>query len=56
MANRYRVKVTEKHSDYVWVDAESEEEAMRLAPKYAHCEFECVYDCEIAGMDDEDDD
>ena len=44
---RYRVKVIEKHSDYVWVDADSAEEAKNIAIKEAECEFECVYDCEI---------
>jgi len=44
---RYRVKVTEKYSDYVWVDAESAEEAKRLAPVESQCEFECLYDCEV---------
>lgn len=46
----YRVKVTEKHSDYVWVDAESAEEAKRIAPEHAQCEFECLYDCEVVGI------
>jgi hypothetical protein len=44
---KYRVKVTEKHSDYVWVEADSPAEAKELAPAYAACEFECLYDCEI---------
>ena len=48
---KYRVKVTEKHSDYVWVDADSAEEAKELAPKYAQCEFECLYDCEVVGFE-----
>jgi len=43
----YRVKVTEKHSDYVLVKANSEKEAKDIAPSYAACEFECLYDCEI---------
>ncbi len=47
----YRVKVTEKHSDYVWVEAESEEEAMNMAPQHAECEFECLYNCEIVCED-----
>ena len=49
---RYRVKVTEKHCDYVWVDAESEEKAKAIAPKHAFCEYECLYDCEIAGYEE----
>ena len=47
---RYRVKVTEKHVDYVWVDASSEEEAKELAPHDAMCEFECLHDCEIVSI------
>jgi len=41
----YRVKVTEKHSDYVWVKANSKEEAEELAPQHAECEFESLYEC-----------
>jgi hypothetical protein len=44
---KYRVKVTEKHSDYVWIEAGSATEAKELAPAYSACEFECLYDCEI---------
>ena len=44
---RYRVKVTEKHSDYVWVEAESSSEAKDLAPSYADCKYESLYDCEV---------
>jgi len=57
MANRtkeYRVKVTEKHSDYVLVKANSEEEAKGLAQSEANCEFECLYDCEIVDICQED--
>ena len=43
----YRVKVTEKHSDYVWVKAESKEEAEEMAIDESLCEFECVYDSEV---------
>ena len=53
---QYRVKVTEKHSDYVWIEASSEEEAKRLAPEYAQCEFECLYDCEVVGTEQENND
>ena len=49
---RYRVKVTEKHSDYVWVDADTPEEAKALAPQHEECEFESLYDCEIVAEDD----
>ena len=43
----YRVKVTEKHCDYVWVKASSRDEARELAPAEAECEYELLYDCEI---------
>jgi hypothetical protein len=45
--NKYRVKVTEKHSDFVHVEADSEEEAKEKAIELAQCEFECLYDCEV---------
>jgi hypothetical protein len=47
MIREYRVKVTEKHSDFVWVKAESEQEALDGALALAECEFECLYDCEV---------
>ena len=43
----YRVKVTEKHCDYVWVKAESRDEALEKAPRLAECEYELLYDAEI---------
>ena len=43
----YCVKVTEKHSDIVWVEADSSEEAKNLAPQEADCQFESLYDCEV---------
>ena len=43
----YRVKVIEKHSDYVWVKADSAEEAKDKAPEHAECEYEVLYDCEV---------
>jgi hypothetical protein len=46
---RYRVKVTEKHSDHVWVEAESESEAEDKAVEFAECQFESVYDSEVTG-------
>lgn len=48
----YRVKVTEKHVDYVWVKAESQEEAKKKAVEEAECEYECLYDCEIVAEED----
>lgn len=49
MKKKYRVKVTEKHSDYVWVEADSREEAREAAVGESNCEFECVFDSEIVG-------
>ena len=43
----YRVKVTEKHVDYVWVKADSAEEAKDKAHEKSECEFELLYDCEV---------
>jgi len=43
----YRVKVTEKHCDYVWVKANSEYEATRKAPRLAKCKFDVLYDSEV---------
>lgn len=44
---RYMVKVTEMHSDYVWIEADSAEEAKELAPGHARCEYECLYACGV---------
>ena len=46
---KYRVKVTEKHSDYVWVEAESAAEAEDKAVEFAECEFECIYSSDATG-------
>lgn len=43
----YRIRVTEKHTDFVWVTAESAEQAKDAAQAVSECEFECVYDCEV---------
>ena len=47
MKDDYRVKVVETHVDYVWVKAESAEQAELIAPGYACCEFEVVDYCEV---------
>ena len=44
---QYRVKVTEKHVDYVWVTASSRKEAEDSAIANSSCEYDCVYDAEI---------
>lgn len=48
----YRVKVTEKHSDYVWVKADSAEEAKNKSVELAECEYELLYDCEVVEEQD----
>lgn len=48
----YRVKVTEKHVDYVWVKAKSAEEACGKAHELSECEYEQLYDCEVVQESD----
>ncbi len=43
----YRVKVTEEHIDYVWVEAESKAEALERAIHKSDCHFDCVSKAEI---------
>ncbi len=45
----YRIKVIEKHSDIVWIEAESEEEALKLAHAESQCEYECYHDAYVIG-------
>ena len=52
MSKKYRVKVTEIHSDFVWIDAETEDEAREKAPSVAACEFERLLKCEIVSDDE----
>lgn len=49
MANlkRYKVLVTEIHTDTVWVEASSQEEVKVKAIYEADCEYDHLYDCEI---------
>ena len=44
---RYRVKVTEKHVDYVWLDAPDRETAEIQASQYSECDFDVLYECEV---------
>lgn len=46
---RYRVKVTEKHSGFVWVEADSASEAEDKAVEEAECQFESTYNSETTG-------
>jgi hypothetical protein len=52
MVKEYRVKVTEKHCDYVWVKAASAEDAKKQAVELSQCEYELLYDCEIVEEQD----
>lgn len=45
----YRVKVVEKHCDFVWVEAGSAEEAEDRAVEFAECEYESLYSSEATG-------
>lgn len=49
----YRIKVTEKHCDYVWVEAGSAEEAEDMAHEFSECEYELLYSAEFTGETEE---
>ena len=49
---RYRVKVVEMHTDYVWIEADSREEAEARAHESAECEFEALHECEVIEWED----
>ena len=53
MKKRYRVKVVEKHSDFVWIEAESAAEAEDGAVLHAACEYESLYSSEATGETEE---
>jgi len=46
---KYRVKVVEIHTDYVWVEADSAQEAEQKAHEEAQCEYETLYSSEVTG-------
>ena len=50
--NRYRVKVTEMHSDFLWVYAETTQEAESKAIQYSDCMFECVEDAVVVEFEE----
>lgn len=54
MSKKYKVKVVEKHCDYVWVEADSAEEAEDKAISEAECMFELVYSSEVVEWVDRD--
>jgi len=47
MNKEYRVKVIEKHVDYVWVTASSAEDAESQAHEFSECQFDSLYSCEV---------
>jgi hypothetical protein len=50
---KFRVKVVEKHSDFVWVEAETAEDAESEAHKFAECNYESLYSAEATGETEE---
>ncbi len=46
---KYRVRVVELHTDYVWVEAGSAQEAEDKAHEEAQCEYETIYSSEATG-------
>jgi len=50
---KYKVKVTEMHSAYVWVSASSSQEASEKALEFAECNFECVWSSEVVRIEEE---
>jgi len=50
---KYRVKVTELHVDYVWVDADSKEEAEAKAHELSECEYYNLLECRVDMSNDE---
>lgn len=50
---KFRVKVVEKHSDFVWVEAENGTEAEDKALELADCNYECWYSSEATGETEE---
>lgn len=44
---KYKVKLIFKYSDVVHVEAESEEEAIRVATDECDEQYECFYDAEV---------
>lgn len=49
---RYRVRVTERHVDYVWITAEDRDLARDQAHVVAECVYESLDDCEIVDEQD----
>lgn len=52
--NKYLVKVTEKHSAEIWVEAETQREAEKKAIDEVETEFELLYDVETLTTLEED--
>lgn len=50
---KYRVKLTYKYTDYVEVEADSEEEAKDKAPEYSEdAQYESLYDADAIKISD----
>lgn len=49
---KYLVEVIEHHTDKVWVEAESEDDAKDKAMELSDCRFECTYDCVVICEDE----
>ncbi len=45
MKRQYRVKVTEMHIDYVWIEAESRSQAESQAHEHSQCEYNSLHEC-----------
>lgn len=50
---KYRVKVIERYSDVVIVEAKNRKEAMDKAIEIAEVSFDCLHDCEVSEVKDE---
>lgn len=44
---KYLVEVVELHTDAVWVEAESEDDAKDKAMELSDCRFKCIDECEV---------
>lgn len=49
---QYLVKVTEKHCDYVLVNADHAEDAKKMAVELAECKYELLHDCKVISVKD----
>lgn len=47
VVKKYLVEVIEHHTDKVWVEAESEDDAKDKAMELSDCRFKCIDECEV---------